>query len=592
MNISKSLFKPPFGVNESESKNVASGGNSSASSSVGSTFYAQVPVGARSTAVKATSSALTTAAQNERVQNAAASRVQASMDQRLQEKGVDSKTSSYLSSHMGKTVPSSMNKAAANDKLMNQLSERIVDGSATAAFGAPPPSSKPAESGKSGHFANVPEKSSNGTSVEELKQRLGTLYGQSYTPKYVPSSNSGGSSESRATATGPQSYGGVAPAVNGQQSFVKSSPFLSSSSTFYATASSANSSKNASTGSSWGLSQQPKPHFPNSSSSFGTYSAHATASNAASTTTKFADPFAAFNRPFEENSGSSVDGLFATSETTTNHTQQNFSQTSPFVNGGDSSCDNSVEPTVGGVYEAIYDFQSTAADELPFKQGDLIVVSGKVNQEWWLGRLKSEPQNGLSNQQRMFPANFIKLKAAVAKPPIPRKPFSNTQQKYMSTGGSLETSGEPYCVALYDFSGECSGDLGFRTGDEIKLIRVVDSNWMEGELFGKRGVFPSNFVQVKRDLNSSGDQNKGQISDLGAAVDSMLTSSSDKRFVLYNYQATKPDEISVKTGDEVIVLGKMPGSEDWLKCQLSTNAVGGSRTSGYLPINFLSSTSL
>ena len=171
---------------------------------------------------------------------------------------------------------------------------------------------------------SVPEKSSNGTSVEELKQRLGTLYGQSYTPKYVPSSNSGGSSESRATATGPQSYGGVAPAVNGQQSFVKSSPFLSSSSTFYATASSANSSKNASTGSSWGLSQQPKPHFPNSSSSFGTYSAHATASNAASTTTKFADPFAAFNRPFEENSGSSVDGLFATSETTTNHTQQNF----------------------------------------------------------------------------------------------------------------------------------------------------------------------------------------------------------------------------------------------------------------------------
>lgn len=48
--------------------------------------------------------------------------------------------------------------------------------------------------------------------------------------------------------------------------------------------------------------------------------------------------------------------------------------------------------------------------------------------------------------------------------------------------------------ALYDYSG--GGDeLGFKTGDEIVLLSEVSDGWWEGELDGRKGLFPSNYVE-------------------------------------------------------------------------------------------------
>lgn len=50
-------------------------------------------------------------------------------------------------------------------------------------------------------------------------------------------------------------------------------------------------------------------------------------------------------------------------------------------------------------------------------------------------------------------------------------------------------------VAKYDFAGESPGDLAFRTGDRIKIIKKTDSvdDWWEGELNGVQGSFPRNY---------------------------------------------------------------------------------------------------
>lgn len=48
--------------------------------------------------------------------------------------------------------------------------------------------------------------------------------------------------------------------------------------------------------------------------------------------------------------------------------------------------------------------------------------------------------------------------------------------------------------ALYDYSG--GGDeLGFKTGDEIILLSEVSDGWWEGELDGRKGLFPANYVE-------------------------------------------------------------------------------------------------
>lgn len=54
----------------------------------------------------------------------------------------------------------------------------------------------------------------------------------------------------------------------------------------------------------------------------------------------------------------------------------------------------------------------------------------------------------------------------------------------------------PCCQALYDFSAENPGELEFKEGDKIDLIRQIDANWFEGSINGKSGLFPVNYVDV------------------------------------------------------------------------------------------------
>lgn len=55
-----------------------------------------------------------------------------------------------------------------------------------------------------------------------------------------------------------------------------------------------------------------------------------------------------------------------------------------------------------------------------------------------------------------------------------------------------------FVTALYDFGGQNDGDLVFREGDKIKVLKKTEStdDWWQGELKGIKGMFPANYVQV------------------------------------------------------------------------------------------------
>jgi amphiphysin len=54
-----------------------------------------------------------------------------------------------------------------------------------------------------------------------------------------------------------------------------------------------------------------------------------------------------------------------------------------------------------------------------------------------------------------------------------------------------------YVTALYDFNGQNQGDLSFREGDRIKIIKKTpsDQDWWDGELRGVKGAFPANYCR-------------------------------------------------------------------------------------------------
>ena len=68
-------------------------------------------------------------------------------------------------------------------------------------------------------------------------------------------------------------------------------------------------------------------------------------------------------------------------------------------------------------------------------------------------------------------------------PPPPPKPSVSPKPEFVT--------------AIYDFAGQSAGDLSFRTGDRIKIVKKTDSleDWWQGELNGTRGSFPRNYCE-------------------------------------------------------------------------------------------------
>jgi hypothetical protein len=82
-------------------------------------------------------------------------------------------------------------------------------------------------------------------------------------------------------------------------------------------------------------------------------------------------------------------------------------------------------------------------------------------------------------------SSVASVAAAKKKPPPPPKP------KRMASNQGV------FVTALYDFDGQTAEDLPFREGDRIKVIKQTDStdDWWEGEVNGRTGSFPANYVQ-------------------------------------------------------------------------------------------------
>ncbi|XP_062429849.1 SH3 domain-containing protein 19 isoform X2 [Rhea pennata] len=120
--------------------------------------------------------------------------------------------------------------------------------------------------------------------------------------------------------------------------------------------------------------------------------------------------------------------------------------------------------------EALHDFTAETKDDLSFKKGDCIQILEQVDSEWYRGRL--------NEKEGIFPAVFVQTCSA-------RVEMSK------SRGGKKGKA-----KALYDFHGENEDELSFKAGDTITELESVDEDWMSGEMQGRSGIFPKNFVQI------------------------------------------------------------------------------------------------
>lgn len=54
-------------------------------------------------------------------------------------------------------------------------------------------------------------------------------------------------------------------------------------------------------------------------------------------------------------------------------------------------------------------------------------------------------------------------------------------------------------VAVFNYITNQEDELNLKVGDIITNVHTFDGGWCEGELNGKKGMFPENFVKVKEE---------------------------------------------------------------------------------------------
>ncbi|CAI4227433.1 unnamed protein product [Auanema sp. JU1783] len=234
---------------------------------------------------------------------------------------------------------------------------------------------------------------------------------------------------------------------------------------------------------------------------------------------------------------------------------------------------NPLRSPAESAYCSIAQFDAQNDDDISFQMYTILVVESVESEGWFRGSVVTDTGKRLGSSGT-FPATFVK----------PLSGFQALSQPTTSIPTSFTTDfandvrfrdGDvmPYARAIYPFNGQFDNELSFQADDIIHLTRRIDSDWLEGTLSGKAGMFPESYVQVvvplKGDNSTISDKRSSSAGDgIGFAI------------VRHDFEGRQKDELSIHMGDSVRVLEMV--NADWVKCRDPNTEV-----SGIVPIAFL-----
>ncbi|CAH0763780.1 unnamed protein product [Diatraea saccharalis] len=134
---------------------------------------------------------------------------------------------------------------------------------------------------------------------------------------------------------------------------------------------------------------------------------------------------------------------------------------------------------IQGRCRAVFSYQPANPDELPLCVGDVLEVLGEVEEGWWQGRRQG--------RVGVFPSNFV----VMLEPQQPAPPFEPAPALPPKPVKEL-------CRVLYPYAAVNDDELTLSEGDIVTIVSkdAPDRGWWRGELHGRVGLFPDNFVQL------------------------------------------------------------------------------------------------
>ncbi|XP_041843411.1 SH3 domain-containing protein 21 isoform X2 [Melanotaenia boesemani] len=149
--------------------------------------------------------------------------------------------------------------------------------------------------------------------------------------------------------------------------------------------------------------------------------------------------------------------------------------------------------------EVAFHYSPQNEDELELVVGEIIEIVREIEDGWWMG-----VKNG---KVGAFPSNFVKeifvspkdVKHSEGK--IRPKLSDTTFNKEVSQRASVRHKAKnsvDCCQAMFDYKAKAEDELDLKKGDVVVILskEAEDEGWWEGELNGRCGLFPDNFVMV------------------------------------------------------------------------------------------------
>ncbi|XP_078392549.1 dynamin-binding protein-like, partial [Cetorhinus maximus] len=215
------------------------------------------------------------------------------------------------------------------------------------------------------------------------------------------------------------------------------------------------------------------------------------------------------------------------------------------------------------------DFKAATSSDLSLKRGDIVVVEDAPGGYWLRGRTNW-------GSSGTFPASCAReLRLSYRARELSRKAVDE-----------LPDYGLGRALALMSLSAQLPEELDFTEGDVITIVGLPEPGWFEGELEGRRGIFPEGFVELLgplqtpetgpgRGVSSCEEEEEGVEEE-----DDEEESTAPRIYgvAMYDFRALEPEELDFVRGERIRVTATL--EDGWLQ-----GSVGG-RT-GIFPIRFV-----
>nr|XP_057917595.1 dynamin-binding protein isoform X2 [Doryrhamphus excisus] len=163
-----------------------------------------------------------------------------------------------------------------------------------------------------------------------------------------------------------------------------------------------------------------------------------------------------------------------------------------------------------GQARALMNLHAQLHEELDFREGDLIIITGMPEPGWFEGELQG--------RSGIFPEGFVELLGPLRSPQEPDCQYLSNDEEEEAIEEVVEEELKEedddledavYGVALYEFRAMELGELDFNVGDRIRVVNTLDDGWLEGVLRGQRGIFPHRFIKLDQQKTTA-DTNEGK----------------------------------------------------------------------------------